>query len=282
MQHDAERIDHSIPPGSCWLLDGRVEVTPSLTVGLLPRSTSAELEDKLQRQLHVAAFDVAVWRYAFDGPDESAGDVLRSWRDVKIRVVERIEHFSAKLERVPLIQLHVSAQAGVEVPNSGTTKLVAPGHVCRIRTKVRTAAAHRIAKRSHWLSSQVNVIEEVGSAGVGDVNAERSSRDQSRSREIGVTAIKDGEWRAGAGVENSRHRPAVEQSLRGTARALPEGYLPNYAAHEAMPNIKIRRAIVETRIVRISKSQIVVESSLTEGRTQIVIRLCEGVMGGEL
>ena len=128
------------------------------------------LEDKLQRQLHVAALDVSVRRDAFGGADEPAGDIQRAGRDVKVRVVKRVEEFRAKLKAVPLIQLNVSTHTSVQIPQAGAAKLVPPSHVCRIRTKVRTAAAYGIAKRSHWLTGQVNVVEEVGVAGVGDVD----------------------------------------------------------------------------------------------------------------
>src|SRR5258705_1281495 len=49
-----------------------------------------------------------------------------------------------------------------------------------------------------------------------------------------------------------------------------------------MPDVEFRRAIIETRIVRIRKSQVVIERAFTEGGTQIVIRLREGVMQREL
>ena len=65
---------------------------------LLTNLTSAPgLEDELHCQLHVAAFDVAVRRDAFDGADETAGNVLRTRCDVKIRMVKRIEEFTREI-----------------------------------------------------------------------------------------------------------------------------------------------------------------------------------------
>src|SRR5678815_1709647 len=77
-------------------------------------------------------------------------------------------------------------------------------------------------------------------------------------------------------------RPTVQQSLRYPSRVLCEGYLPDQAANQTMPDVVVRRSIVETRIVWISQSQVAIEGAFTEGGTEIVIGLGEGVMQRKL
>ena len=133
-----------------------------------------ELEDELHCQLHVTTLDVAVRRYAFNGSDKSAGNVLSARSDVKICVVEGVKHLAPKLQRVSLTDSDVARNSSVNVPIARTTKLVASRHAGRIWTKVRAATAHCIAKRSNRLTSEVKVVEEVRVTGVGDINGKRT------------------------------------------------------------------------------------------------------------
>jgi len=83
MQHDPEdSISRS--------LQGRIVVVGEQ---MLPK-----LEDKLQRKLHIAVLNVTVWRHTFDRPYETVSDILCTWCDVKVRMVERIKHLTAQLQ----------------------------------------------------------------------------------------------------------------------------------------------------------------------------------------
>src|SRR5216683_6589732 len=108
---------------------GSMAAPPSkvLRLYLKPQSIeeeSLQLEDKLRCQLHVAALDVSVGRDTFDGADETVGDVLRAWGNVKIRMVKRVDELRAQLERVLLVEPDASRHAGVEVPHARTTKVI--------------------------------------------------------------------------------------------------------------------------------------------------------------
>ena len=96
----------------------------------------AKSENKLHRQLHIAALDIAVGCNTFHGPHEATADILRAWSNIEVRVVECIEQFTPKLKTIPLAQPNGAVDAGIYVPEAGTAKLVALCHVCGIWTKV--------------------------------------------------------------------------------------------------------------------------------------------------
>src|ERR1043166_2155126 len=96
----------------------------------------AKSENKLHRQLHIAALDIAVWCNSFHGPHEATADILRAGGNIQICVIECIEEFTAQLETIPLAQSNGAVDAGIYVPEAGTAKLIALRHVRGIWTKV--------------------------------------------------------------------------------------------------------------------------------------------------
>lgn len=72
-------------------------------VAVRGKISSQQLEDEFHRQLYIAAFDVPVRRDAFDGPDETAGNILSSRCDVQVRMVKRVEKLSSELQAVCFI-----------------------------------------------------------------------------------------------------------------------------------------------------------------------------------
>src|SRR6185369_9272321 len=139
----SEYLQLPLPTGYCllttdyWLLTGyclptekreQLALLPLLFGLPLPVRPSVlyicpKLEDELHCQLHVATLDVAVRRYAFNGSDKSAGNVLSARSDVKICVVEGVEHLAPKLQRVSLTDSDVARNSSVNVPIARTTKL---------------------------------------------------------------------------------------------------------------------------------------------------------------
>ena len=125
-------------------------------MGFRDRTNSPELEDKLQRQLHVASFEVTARedaaiggneaRYRVAGSVGKAADVKRTGHDEQIRVVENIKRFQAKLHAVLLVEFHPLVKTKVRIPEAGTAKRVALRHCGRERSNY-AVAGKRIDER---------------------------------------------------------------------------------------------------------------------------------------
>ena len=96
----------------------------------------AKSENKLHRQLHIAALDIAVGCNTFHGPHEATADILRAGSNIEICMIECIEEFTAQLETILLAQSNGAVDADIYVPEAGTAKLVALCDVRGIWTKV--------------------------------------------------------------------------------------------------------------------------------------------------
>src|SRR5579862_5727127 len=211
--------------------------------------------------------------------------------DVQIVMVEEVVSFSTQLDIELLVDREALRGRHVDVVGSRSAECIAGGHGGRIRTKVRDAQQRRIAEgfveRQCVCSSQsveVRVAGRTARDGLEQVLPDRGDGVVARNAvtRVVVCGVVEGERRTGACSEDTGEFVASEEFAKEGGLVGEVGRTPDRREHEAIVNVEVAVAVIETGVEGVGVAQgKVAGRGLRERGAEVVERMGKGVVSNQ-